>query len=315
MSMALGCFDDNSTEYPFASLTLTDLDLHPCKFKLDGDSENSFLNVSAALDECGTVCYRSEKFHDGVNLVDTFSSSTKIREFRDAVFFPNNWNLNVTCSEVSALNKEVVCTLNRSDNSMERITQANKMLRLDLTSQYTGNTTRKFRVNWMTADDGTKVAQKSSSFQCGSYEEKQGLRYTVNSQDNQAENSRKFYQSCLSQCIIRMNRTDLCSNLVREEIFNPQLTFWLYLILYFVHTVFGSGSAILFEGASLILVNQVRGDFGFQKMFGFIGLALFSPISGVLIDYFSTDSSIHENIRYLFKCLYLIIYFLYFFKI
>ena len=187
------------------------------------------------------------------------------------------------------------------------------MLRLDLTSQYTGNTTRKFRVNWMAAEDGTKVAQKSSSFQCGSYEEKQGLRYTVNSQDNQAENSRKFYQSCLSQCIIRMNRNDLCSNLVREEIFNPQLTFWLYLILYFVHTVFGSGSAILFEGASLVLVNQVRGDFGFQKMFGFIGLALFSPISGVLIDYFSTDLSIHENIRYLFKYLYLIIYFLYFF--
>ena len=96
-SMALGCFDDNSTEYPFATLTLTDLDLHPCKFKLDGDLENSFLNVSAALDECGTVCYRSEQFHDGidvrVNPVDTFSSSTKIREFRDAVFFPNNWNL------------------------------------------------------------------------------------------------------------------------------------------------------------------------------------------------------------------------------
>ena len=61
-SMALGCFDDNSTEYPFATLTLTDLDLHPCKFKLDGDLENSFLNVSAALDECGTVCYRMNNF-------------------------------------------------------------------------------------------------------------------------------------------------------------------------------------------------------------------------------------------------------------
>ena len=147
----------------------------------------------------------------------------------------------------------------------------------------------------MAADDGTKVAQKSISFQCGSYEEKQELRYTeVNSQDNQAENSGEFYQICLSQCIIRMNRTDLCSNLVREEIFNPQLTFWLYLILYFIHTVFGSGSAILFEGASLVLVNQVRGNFGFQKVFGFIGLALFSPISGVLIEYFSTDSFIYS---------------------
>ena len=167
--------------------------------------------------------------------------------------------------EASALSKEVVCTLNRSDNSMERITQAKTMLRLDLTIQYTGNTTREFRVNWMATDDGTKVAQKSSSFQCGSYEEKQDLRYTVNFQDNQAENSGEFYQICLSQCIIRMNRTDLCSNLVREEIFNPQLTFWLYLILYFIHTVLGSGSAILFEGASLFLVNQVRGNLVSRK--------------------------------------------------
>ncbi len=63
ISMALGCFDHNSTEYPFTTLTLTDLDFqHPCKFKLDGDSENSFLNVSAALDECGTVCYRMNNF-------------------------------------------------------------------------------------------------------------------------------------------------------------------------------------------------------------------------------------------------------------
>ena len=167
----------------------------------------------------------------------------------------------------------------------------------------------------MAADDGTKVAQKSSSFQCGSYEERQGLRYTeVNSQDNQAENGRKFYQSCLSQCIIRMNRTDLCSNLVREEIFNPQLTFWLYLIIRLIHAVFGSASAFLFEGASLVLVNEVRGDFGFQKMFGFIGLALFSPISGVLIDYFSTDSSVHENTRYLILHIFNHLYLIYFFK-
>ncbi len=48
-----------------------------------------------------------------------------------------------------------------------------------------------------------------------------------------------------------------------------------------------SGSATLSDGASLVLVNQVGGDYGFQKMFGFIGLATFSPISGALIDYFS----------------------------
>ncbi len=83
--MALGCFDDNSTEYPFSTLTLTDLDFHPCKFKLDGDSENRFLNVSAALDECGTVCYRSEQFHDEidvrVNPVDTFQVPQRYKNF------------------------------------------------------------------------------------------------------------------------------------------------------------------------------------------------------------------------------------------
>jgi hypothetical protein len=53
--------------------------------------------------------------------------------------------------------------------------------------------------------------------------------------------------------------------------------------------MFLSGSATLFDGASLVLVNEVRGDFGFQKMFGFIGIAIFSPISGAMMDHFSTN--------------------------
>jgi hypothetical protein len=55
MSMALGCFDDNST------LTLTDLDLHPCEFKMNEDSETSVINVSVTIGECGSVCYNDEK--------------------------------------------------------------------------------------------------------------------------------------------------------------------------------------------------------------------------------------------------------------
>ena len=154
------------------------------------------------------------------------------------------------------------------------------MLRLNLTSE-NGNSTGKFRVNWITMSEG---GTQNSNFQCGSYYgEKQKLWYTpVNSQENQTEKNPISYQmSCQSQCIFRINRSDLCSNQVREELVNPQLTFWLYLLLRFIFVVFISASATLFDGASLVLVNQVCGDFGFQKMFGYRDHNIFSDFGSL----------------------------------
>ena len=54
------------------------------------------------------------------------------------------------------------------------------------------------------------------------------------------------------------------------------------------------GAATMFEGAVLAIVNKVKGDLGFQRIFGLCGLIIFSPVSGALIDHFSIDRSIPD---------------------
>jgi|688.fasta_scaffold1938425_1 hypothetical protein len=57
-----------------------------------------------------------------------------------------------------------------------------------------------------------------------------------------------------------------------------------------------SGVLDLFVGASVALTNEVGGDYGFQRMFEFVGIDIFSLTSGALIaDYFSSSSQ--GNIR------------------
>jgi hypothetical protein len=83
----------------------------------------------------------------------------------------------------------------------------------------------------------------------------------VNSQDNKATiNRTTSYQMCQPQCIVQISRSDICSNKAREDVVNPQFTFWMYLLLRLIFDVFMSGSATLFDGASLVLVNEVGGD-------------------------------------------------------
>jgi hypothetical protein len=147
-------------------------------------------------------------------------------------------------------------------------------------------------VLWMALEDESEFDHKSSDFQCSTYDEKLKLLQTVYSQENQTENNpTTHYRTCRSQCVVQINRSDLCSDKVREDVINPQLTFWIYLLLRSVFEVFVVGSYTLFDGAALVLVNEVRGDFGFQKMFGFIGYAIFSPISGALMDHLSTNEN------------------------
>jgi hypothetical protein len=154
-------------------------------------------------------------------------------------------------------------------------------------------------VLWMALEDGSEFDQKSSDFQCSTYGEKLNLLQTVYSQNNQTKNNpiTHYRTTCRSQCVVQINRSDLCSDKVREDVVNSQLTFWIYLLLRSVFEVFVIGSYTLFNGAALVLVNEVRGDFGFQKMFGFIGYAIFSPISGALMDHLSTNEN-ETNFRY-----------------
>ena len=55
-----------------------------------------------------------------------------------------------------------------------------------------------------------------------------------------------------------------------------------------------AGSSTLFEGACLAVATEVKGDFGLQRIFGLIGVMIFAPISGAMVDFFSIDQLIAD---------------------
>ncbi|EFX61912.1 hypothetical protein DAPPUDRAFT_302678 [Daphnia pulex] len=197
-------------------------------------------------------------------------------------------NFKMSC--LQNLSARSICQLDRKSGAVSRKEKTATLALKLFQSDY--NIERMIPVLWMALEDESEFDHKSSDFQCSTYGEKLNLLQTVYSQDNQTENHRTtHYRMCRSQCVVQINRSDLCSDKVREEVINPQLTFWMYLLLRSVFEVFAVGSYTLFDGAALVLVNEVRGDFGFQKMFGFIGFAIFSPISGALMDHFSKNEN------------------------
>jgi hypothetical protein len=106
------------------------------------------------------------------------------------------------------------------------------------------------------------------------------------------------YKICRPQCLVQTLRSDICANKEHVVVFDPQLTFWLYMLLRLFFGILLGGGMTLFEGACLAVVTQVKGDLGVQRIFGLIGLMIFAPVSGALIDHFSITTSI-TDFRYL----------------
>ncbi|CAL4122727.1 unnamed protein product [Meganyctiphanes norvegica] len=75
-------------------------------------------------------------------------------------------------------------------------------------------------------------------------------------------------------------------NLVQAEAFS----FWSYLGVRTLLNVATNAGFTLFEGATLSMIKAHEGDYGLQRMWGYIGTMLLTPFSGWTIDYFSKRS-------------------------
>ena len=58
-------------------------------------------------------------------------------------------------------------------------------------------------------------------------------------------------------------------------------------MLRFLGTAMHSASVTVMDPIALTMVQQYGGEFGRERLFSTIGMAIFSPITGVLIDYSS----------------------------
>ncbi|XP_055540675.1 uncharacterized protein LOC129727167 [Wyeomyia smithii] len=68
-------------------------------------------------------------------------------------------------------------------------------------------------------------------------------------------------------------------------------TFWYYLLIRFGATTMLTATVTIVDPMALTMVEQHGGDFGREKLFSSLGMAIFTPLTGLLIDYFSEGHS------------------------
>ncbi|RXG59495.1 Major facilitator superfamily domain-containing protein 6 [Armadillidium vulgare] len=92
----------------------------------------------------------------------------------------------------------------------------------------------------------------------------------------------KLGDNCVTRCSATALREEVCRNNVSTEILNPSLTFYSHLAIRVLNEF-----TISSNGAAVTIIKEHKGDFGFQRMFANLGMMTVTPISGLLMDYFS----------------------------
>jgi len=269
ISLALGCSEptDDGTR-----LSLTDLDSTHCQWEVDARE-----NVTLTTTRCGYLCYQEPGalvLKQAAAAVDWSVEKHQPTRLGRAIFFAGDWTLNVACGAQG-------CRLQKSDTTTANLTLDQVTLRLNHT------VANVFPVEQMMHNN-----RLISGLQCASFDQPVRLNpaivYDVDRRVSGAEDAAGVvYESCRSQCIVQTQRSALCANQHDTIEFNPQLTFWVYLVMRISYAILLSGVMVLFEGACLAVVIECKGDLGLQRMFGILGTMIFSPVSGALIDYYS----------------------------
>lgn len=90
---------------------------------------------------------------------------------------------------------------------------------------------------------------------------------------------------CMVQrCRFRENGPEICPPDYRDS---DDRVFWIYFLLRFLATTMLSAGVTIMDPIALTMIEKYGGDFGRERLFSSFGMAIFSPITGLLIDYFS----------------------------
>lgn len=85
----------------------------------------------------------------------------------------------------------------------------------------------------------------------------------------------------IQRCQFREGGPDVCPPDYMES---DDKIFWIYFVLRFVGTVLLSAGVTIMDPIALTMIEKYGGDFGRERLFSSLGMALFSPITGLLID-------------------------------
>ncbi|XP_038112525.1 major facilitator superfamily domain-containing protein 6 [Culex quinquefasciatus] len=67
-------------------------------------------------------------------------------------------------------------------------------------------------------------------------------------------------------------------------------TFWYYLLIRFFATTMLTATLTITDPIALTMIEQHGGDFGREKLYSSAGMAIFTPLTGLMIDYYSSGT-------------------------
>lgn len=95
----------------------------------------------------------------------------------------------------------------------------------------------------------------------------------------------EYAADCMVQkCQFRQGGPEICPP---DYIESDDRVFWIYFVLRFLATTMLSAAVTIMDPIVLQMVEKYGGDFGRERLSSSLGMALFSPITGFMIDYSS----------------------------
>lgn len=86
----------------------------------------------------------------------------------------------------------------------------------------------------------------------------------------------------IQKCNFRVGGPEVCPPDFKES---DDKVFWIYVALRFLGSIMQSVGITIMDPVALMMIEKYGGDFGREKLFSSLGMALFSPITGALIDF------------------------------
>ncbi|XP_055376388.1 uncharacterized protein LOC129608737 isoform X2 [Condylostylus longicornis] len=141
----------------------------------------------------------------------------------------------------------------------------------NLNSRFGIKLLNKFGVNYTALDD--------EDVRCG------GLITETNKTINRQKLTDATAECIIQRCRFVENGPDICPP---DYIESDDTIFWIYFVLRFLATIMLSAGVTIMDPIALTMIEKYGGDFGRERLFSSIGMAIFSPITGIMIDYSST---------------------------
>lgn len=96
------------------------------------------------------------------------------------------------------------------------------------------------------------------------------------------ERLKDYSNDCILQkCHFNSGGPDICPPDYKKS---TDTIFWIYFFVRFLASIMLTAGMTIMDPIALMMIEKYGGDFGKEKLFSSLGMALFSPITGALID-------------------------------